>query len=99
MGAMGQDASRIRTHGEDVGAAIRTYSQGVDGVAASGDDGLFGDFVAVYAECRQMKVAALSGLSTEAVATGDGLHGVIRNTRDTEIANAANVGNIGDTWA
>ncbi|MGP3958226.1 hypothetical protein ACTWPT_19640 [Nonomuraea sp. 3N208] len=96
MGAVGQEASRIRTHGEDSGAAVEAYGQQGDGVSSWHDDGLFGVFASMYAECRQMTVAALTGLSGEITTTGDALHTATRNMRDTEVVNTENVGGA---WA
>ncbi len=94
MGAVGQEASRIRTHGEGSGAAVQAYGQQGDGVSSWNDDGLFAVFTSAYAECRQIMVAALGGLSEEIATTGDGLHTATRNMRDTELANTENVGRV-----
>ncbi|GAA0839952.1 hypothetical protein ACFQVD_30660 [Streptosporangium amethystogenes subsp. fukuiense] len=95
LGAAAQEASRIRTHGEDYNAALEPLRVRGDGVSSFGDDGLFGMFTSMYAECREVSMAALDELSTAIVDTGDGLHTVVKNTRDGE---AASIENIGRTW-
>jgi hypothetical protein len=52
---------------------------------------------AAYAECAQISLAALAGLSGEIDDTGEGLRSVVRNTRGTEDATVENLGGI--TWA
>ncbi|NUO99728.1 MAG: hypothetical protein HOW59_17580 [Nonomuraea sp.] len=95
LGAAGQEASRIRTHGDDYDAALEPLRARGDGVSSFGDDGLFGMFTSMYAECRAVSMAALSGLSTVLAETGDGLHTVVRNTQDGDAASARD---LGDTW-
>lgn len=98
LGAVGQEASRIRTHGEDYHAALEPLRARGDGVSSFGDDGLFGMFTSVYAECRAVSMAALDGLSTVMADTGDGLHTVVRNTREGEAASTEYTENLGRTW-
>ncbi|WP_433356707.1 hypothetical protein ACQP25_21220 [Microtetraspora malaysiensis] len=98
LGAVGQEASRIRTHAEDYDAALAPLRTRGDGVSSFGDDGLFGIFTSVYAECRAVSMAALTGLSTLMADTGDGLHTVVRNTRDGETASIAATDELGRTW-
>lgn len=98
LGAVGQDASRIRTHGEDYNAALEPLRARGDGVPSFGDDGLFGMFTSMYAECRAVSMAALAGLSAVMADTGDGLHAVVRNTHDAEAASTENIQNFGRTW-
>lgn len=95
LGAATQEASRIRTHGEDYNAALEPLRARGDGVSSFGDDGLFGIFTSMYAECREVSMAALGELSTTIADAGDGLHTVVENTRDAE---AASTENIGCTW-
>ena len=95
LGTVGQEASRIRTHGEDYDAALEPLRARGDGVSSFGDDGLFGLFTSVYAECRAVSMAALTGLSTVLAETGDGLRGVVRNTEDGDAASAQD---LGRTW-
>lgn len=92
LGAVGQEASRIRTHGEDYDGALEPLRARGDGVSSFGDDGLFGMFTSMYAECRAVSMAALSGLSTVMAETGDGLHRVVRNTRESDAASAQDLG-------
>ncbi|MFI7129038.1 hypothetical protein ACIBQ1_25270 [Nonomuraea sp. NPDC050153] len=98
LGAVGQDASRIRTHGEDYGASLAPMHGRGDGVSSWGDDGLFAVFTSTYAESRAVSMAALSGLSQEMSATGEGLQAVVKNTGETEAANVEAVQNLGRTW-
>ncbi|MEV4891570.1 hypothetical protein AB0K48_19525 [Nonomuraea sp. NPDC055795] len=98
LGAVGQEASRIRTHGEDYNAALEPLKARGDGVTSFGDDGLFGTFTSTYAECRAVSMAALTGLSTVMADTGDGLHAVVKNTRDGEAVNTEAAQNLGRTW-
>lgn len=98
LGAVGQEASRIRTHGEDYNAALEPLRTRGDGVSSFGDDGLFCMFTSMYAECRAVSMAALTGLSTVLADTGDGLHAVVNNTRDGEAASTETTQNLGRTW-
>jgi hypothetical protein len=98
LGAVGQEASRIRTHGEDYNAALEPLRVRGDGVSSFGDDGLFAMFTSMYAECRAVSMAALDGLSAVMAETGDGLHAVIRNTHDGEAASAEYIQRLGGTW-
>ncbi|MEV4113737.1 hypothetical protein [Nonomuraea sp. NPDC049695] len=98
MGSVEQEGSRIRTHGEDYNAALEPLRARGDGVSSFGDEGLFGIFTSMYAECRAVSMAALAGLSTVIADTGDGLHAVVRNTRDGETASIEHVQNLGRTW-
>ncbi|MEV4115640.1 hypothetical protein [Nonomuraea sp. NPDC049695] len=97
LGAVGRNASEIRTLGEDYDAAIQRLRERANGAAAWGDDGLFGVITAAYAECTQMGLAALTGVSSEITGTGEGLDAVGRNTQAAEDANVRNLGN--STWA
>ncbi|MEV6032584.1 hypothetical protein AB0L65_15605 [Nonomuraea sp. NPDC052116] len=98
LGAVGQEASRIRAHGEDYDAALQPLKARGDGVSSWGDDGLFAIFTSAYAECRATSMAALTGLSTEMSATGEGLQAVVRNTADMEAANVQNTEQLGRAW-
>ncbi|MEV0379284.1 hypothetical protein [Nonomuraea sp. NPDC050643] len=98
LGAVGQEATRIRTHGEDYNTALDPLRVRGDGVSSFGDDGLFGMFTSMYAECRAVSMAALDGLSTVMAETGDGLNTVVRNTRDGEAVNTEQTQNLGRTW-
>jgi hypothetical protein len=98
LGAVGQEATRITTHGEDYDAALEPLRARGDGVSSFGDDGLFGMFTSMYAECRAVSMAALAGLSTVMADTGDGLHAVVQNTRDGEATNAETTESLGRTW-
>ncbi|SEG98230.1 hypothetical protein SAMN05444920_111246 [Nonomuraea solani] len=98
LGAVGQEATRIRTHAEDYNAALDPLRARGDGVSTFGDDGLFGIFTSIYAECRAVSMAALDGLSTVMADTGDGLDTVVRNTRDGEATNTEHVQQLGRTW-
>ncbi|MFI6736011.1 hypothetical protein ACIBI9_24060 [Nonomuraea sp. NPDC050451] len=99
LGAAGQEASRIRTHGENYGASLAPMQGRGDGVSSWGDDGLFAVFASTYAECRAVSMAALSGLSQEMDATGEGLQAVVKNTGDTEAANVKAVQDLDRAWA
>ncbi|MGN9843086.1 hypothetical protein ACTMTI_33675 [Nonomuraea sp. H19] len=99
LGAVGQGASRITTHGDDYSAALESLHARGDGVSSWGDDGLFAMFTRTYAECRAVSMAVLSELSTVMGETGEGLHAVARNTGDTEAANVESIENLGRTWA
>ncbi|MFB9626639.1 hypothetical protein [Nonomuraea helvata] len=94
LGAVGQDASRIRTHAEEHNAALNPLVQRGDGVSSWGDDGMFGMFTAIYADARETSMAALTALSTTVGETGDGLARVVRNTSEAEAANAQNADGI-----
>ncbi|MEV1167233.1 hypothetical protein [Nonomuraea sp. NPDC049784] len=98
LGAVGQEASRIRTHGEEYGAALAPMHARGDGVSSWGDDGLFAVFTSTYAESRAVSMAALSGLSEEMGGTGDGLQAVVKNTGDIEATNTETIQNLGRTW-
>ncbi|WP_344473091.1 hypothetical protein [Nonomuraea monospora] len=95
LGAAGQQAGRISTHGEDYRAALAPLEARGDGVSSFGDDGLFSMFTSMYAECRAVSMAALSGLSTAITDTGDSLRAVVANTRDSEAATTQYVENAG----
>ncbi|GAA0925116.1 hypothetical protein [Nonomuraea longicatena] len=99
LGATGQEASQIRTHGEAYGAALGAMQARGDGVSSWGDDGLFAVFTSAYAECRAVSMAALSGLSGEMSATGETMQAVVKNTADTEAANAEAFQNLNRAWA
>jgi hypothetical protein len=98
LGVVGQEASRIRTHGEDYNTALEPLRARGDGVSSFGDDGLFGVFTSMYAECRAVSMAALAGLSTVMADTGDGLHAVVQNTRDGEATSTEITENLARTW-
>jgi hypothetical protein len=95
LGAVGQEASRISTHAEDYNAALDPLRARGDGVSSFGDDGLFGIFTMMYAECRAVAMEVRDGLSTVMDETGQGLHAVRRNTGDSETANADAIANAG----
>jgi hypothetical protein len=99
LGGTGQDASRVRTHAEEHHAALNPLAQRGDGVSSFGDDGTFGMFTALYAECREMSMAVHRALSTVMQDTGDGMHLAVRNTAETEVANAEGFENPGAAWA
>ncbi|WP_433435663.1 hypothetical protein [Nonomuraea sp. CA-141351] len=99
LGAVGQEASQIRTHGEDYGAALAPMHARGDGVSSWGDDGLFAIFTSTYAESRAVSMAALTGLSEEMGATGEGLHAVVKNTGDAEATNVQTIQDLGSAWA
>ncbi|MFI7633764.1 hypothetical protein [Nonomuraea sp. NPDC049400] len=86
----GREASRIGTCGDDHELALEPLRARGDGVSSWQDDGLFAVFTSVYAECRAVSMATLTGLSTVIGGTCDGLHAVVRNTGETETANAEN---------
>ncbi|MEU7829561.1 MULTISPECIES: hypothetical protein [unclassified Nonomuraea] len=94
LGAVGQDASRLRTHAEEHNSALNPLVQRGDGVSSWGDDGMFGMFAGIYADARETSMAALTALSTALGETGDGLHRVVRNNSEAEAANARNAGDI-----
>ncbi|WP_449063527.1 hypothetical protein [Planomonospora algeriensis] len=96
-GAVGQEGARVSARGADYDAAVQRLRERGYGASSWGDDGLFGMIVAAYAECAQVSLEALAGLSGEIGGTGEGLGNVARNTRDTENATAGNLG--GTAWA
>ncbi|MEV4088227.1 hypothetical protein ACIBI7_29255 [Nonomuraea fuscirosea] len=98
FGAVGQQATRIRAHGEDYDAALSPMKERGDGVSSFGDDGLFGMFTSVYAECRAVSMAALDGLSGTIAGTGDNLHAVMRNTQEGEAASNESVQALDRSW-
>ncbi|WP_237105206.1 hypothetical protein [Nonomuraea sp. MG754425] len=83
--------TRIATHGAEYQAALQRLRERGNGVSSWGDDGLFGGFATMYAECTQVSLMALTGVSGEVGGTGEGLRAVSRNTRQMEEANAGNV--------
>jgi hypothetical protein len=97
-GAVELQAARVRTHAEDHNVALEPLRGRGDGVSSWGDDGLFGIFTSMYAECREVSMTALAGLSTVMADTGDGLNAVIRNTRESEAASAGAVQNSDRAW-
>jgi hypothetical protein len=99
LGAVGQEASRIRSHAEEYHAALDPLRARGDGVSSFGDDGLFGMFVMMYAECRAVAMDVRDGLSMTLDETGDGLHAVTRNTREGESANTEHMTNLGRAWS
>lgn len=68
-------------------------------MSAFGDDGLFGMFVMMYAECRAVAMDVHDRLSMVLDETGEGLHAVERNTRDGEAVNAGIITGLGHAWA
>ncbi|MEU9831568.1 hypothetical protein AB0D67_08495 [Streptosporangium sp. NPDC048047] len=93
--ATGQDASRIRTHGEEYDAAVqRLRDRGVGG-GSWGDDGLLGPLTAVYADCSAAAVEALTGLSSVITGVGDGLRAVAANSATTETDRTREIGELG----
>ncbi|TDC94258.1 hypothetical protein E1292_40115 [Nonomuraea deserti] len=99
LGLTGENASRVRTHAEEHHAALDPLVQRGDGVSSFGDDGTFGMFIALYAECREVSMAVRQALSTVMQDTGDGMHLAVRNTTDAEIAGAEGFRDTGAAWA
>ncbi|MFF5205021.1 hypothetical protein [Streptosporangium sp. NPDC000396] len=97
-GAVEQQAARIRTHGEDYGAAPGSLRARGDGVSSWGDCGLFSTITSVYAECRETSMAVLDELHTAIGSTGDGLYETVKNIRDVEAANTAAAEELGRQW-
>ncbi|MFB4268963.1 hypothetical protein [Nonomuraea sp. GTA35] len=96
-GAVGREAEHVSTHGADYQAALQRLWERGNGVSSWGDDGLFGGFAAAYAECTQVSLMALLGVSGEIAGTGEGLSATARNTSIAETAIAEDVGRI--SWA
>ncbi|GAA2410020.1 hypothetical protein [Nonomuraea africana] len=96
-GAVGHEGTRVSTHGADHEAAMQRLRERGNGVGFWGDDGLFGMIAATYAECTQVSLAALTGVSGEVAGTGEAMTGVARNTRDMEDATSESIGRF--TWA
>jgi hypothetical protein len=96
--AVEREAARVRTHGEDYGAAPGSLRASGDGVSSWGDCGLFSVITNVYAECRETSLAALDGLQAAIGHVGDGLYETVRNTRDAEAVNAAATKSLGEQW-
>ncbi|MGR6913819.1 hypothetical protein ACU635_06160 [[Actinomadura] parvosata] len=97
LGAVGRESERVGAHGGEYEAALRRLWERGNGVSSWADDGLFGGIVAAYAECAQVSLAALNGVSGEIGHTGEAMAGVVANTRAVEAANAENARRV--TWA
>ncbi|MEO3795230.1 hypothetical protein ABGB14_33880 [Nonomuraea sp. B10E15] len=99
LGSTGEKASLVGTHAEEHHAALNPLVQRGDGVSSFGDDGTFGMFTALYAECREMSMAVHRALSMVMQDTGDGMHLAVRNTAETEVANAEGFEKPDTAWA
>ncbi|AQZ68144.1 hypothetical protein BKM31_47745 [[Actinomadura] parvosata subsp. kistnae] len=97
LGAVGRESERVGAHSGEYEAAVRRLWERGDSVASWADDGLFAGIVAAYAECNQVSLMALTGVSGEIGHTGEALAGVVANTRTVEDVNAENARRV--TWA
>ncbi|MEV7011183.1 hypothetical protein [Streptosporangium sp. NPDC051022] len=84
--AMGQEASRMRIHGEDYAAAVRRLRERGSGGASWGDDGLLSMLVGPYAEASTLGLEAMTGLSGVIDGTGETMNTVLANTDAAEAA-------------
>ncbi len=84
--AMGQEASRMRIHGEDYAAAVRRLRERGSGGASWGDDGLLSMLVGPYAEASMLGLEAMTGLAGVIGDTGGTMTTVLANTDMAEAA-------------
>jgi hypothetical protein len=83
-GAVERHGERVSAHGSDYRAAVQRLRERGDGVSSWGDDGLFGDITAAYAECTRVSLLALTKVSGEIGGTGEEMVATARDTRDRD---------------